>query len=255
MLRKHGVHQRFSLTYHPQTSGQAEVSNRQINLILEKTVARNRKDWSEKLDDALWAHRKNKIPIGTTPYRVVYGKSCHLPVELERRTQWAIKEINFYLASAGEKRWLDLHELEELRWEAYKCASNYKNCTKDFHDHNIENKSFLKRDKVLLYNSRMKLFLEKLSLRWSVPFVVKEVFPHGAMEVWNLDGMRPFKELGVKGSKEKKQKSCQQLGRALQAVCTPAPSSMKKSEVFMAVQSGYSSQMQPTPKLRTKPVV
>ncbi|XP_021723382.1 protein NYNRIN-like [Chenopodium quinoa] len=161
------------------------------------TVASNRKDWSENLDDALWAYRTAyKTPIGTTSYRLVYGKSCHLPVELEHRTQWAIKKINFDLASAREQRWLDLHELEDLRLEAYECASNYKNRTKDFHDRNIENKSFLKGDKVLLYNSRMKLFPGKLLSRWSGPFVVKEVFPHGAVEVWDMDGKRSFKVNG-----------------------------------------------------------
>ncbi|XP_021732927.1 uncharacterized protein LOC110699706 [Chenopodium quinoa] len=103
MLKKHGVNQRFGLPCHPQTSGQVEVSKRQIKLILEKTVARNRKDWSDNLDDALWAYRTAfKTPIGT-PYCLVYGKSCHLPIELEHRTHWNIKKINFDLASAGEQ--------------------------------------------------------------------------------------------------------------------------------------------------------
>ncbi|GKA35184.1 reverse transcriptase domain-containing protein [Tanacetum coccineum] len=86
VMLKYGVTHRLSTAYHPQTSGQVEVSNRGLKRILERTIGENRASWSDKLDDALWAFRTAyKTPIGCTPYKLVYGKACHLPVELEHK--------------------------------------------------------------------------------------------------------------------------------------------------------------------------
>ncbi|GJS79098.1 reverse transcriptase domain-containing protein [Tanacetum coccineum] len=189
VMSKYGVTHRLATAYHPQTSGQVEVLNRGLKRILERTVGENRASWSDRLDDALWAFRTAyKTPIGCTPYKLVYGKSCHLPIELEHRAYWALKHANFDLKTAGDHRKLQLNELNELRDQAYENSLIYKERTKKLHDSKIKNHIFNVGDQVLLFNSRLKIFSGKLKTQWSGPFTITEVFPYGTAKLSHTDG-------------------------------------------------------------------
>nr|GEW49821.1 reverse transcriptase domain-containing protein [Tanacetum cinerariifolium] len=163
VMSKYGVTHRLATAYYPQTSGQVEVSNRGLKRIVERTVRENRASWSKQLEDALWAIRiAYKTPIGCTPYKLVYGKSCHLP--------------------------LQLNELNELRDQAYENSLIYKEKTKKLHDSKIKNRIFNVGDQVLPFNSRLKIFSGKLKTCWSGPFSITKVFPYGTVELSQLDG-------------------------------------------------------------------
>nr|GEX61203.1 reverse transcriptase domain-containing protein [Tanacetum cinerariifolium] len=124
-----------------------------LKRILERTVGENHASWSDKLNDALWAIRTAyKTPIGCTPYKLVYGKSCHLSIELEHRAYWALKHVNFDLKTAGDHRKLQLNEL------------------------------------ILLFDSRLKIFSGKLKTRWFGPFTITQVFSYGTLELSQPNG-------------------------------------------------------------------
>nr|GEU81276.1 reverse transcriptase domain-containing protein [Tanacetum cinerariifolium] len=105
VMLKYGVTHRLATAYHPQTSGQVEVSNRGLKRILERTVGENHASWSDKLDDTLWAFRTAfKTPIRCTPYKLMYEKACHLSIELGHKAYWALKHCNYDLLTAGDHR-------------------------------------------------------------------------------------------------------------------------------------------------------
>nr|GEW30506.1 DNA-directed DNA polymerase [Tanacetum cinerariifolium] len=184
---------RFDTPYHPQTSGQVEVSNRGLKRILERAVGENRTSWSDKLDDSLWAFRTAyKTPIGCTPYKLVYGKSCDLPIELEHRAYWALKHVN--LGTAGDHHKLQLNELSELHDQAYENSVIYKERTKKLYHSKIKNRIFYVDNQVLLFNSRLNIFSGKLKTHWSGPFTITCVFLYGTIELSQPNGSN-FKDL------------------------------------------------------------
>ncbi|GJR44624.1 reverse transcriptase domain-containing protein [Tanacetum coccineum] len=189
IMLKYGVTHRLSTAYHPQTSRQVEVSNHGLKLILERTIGENRASWSDKFDNALWAFRTAfKTPIGCTPYKLVYGKACHLPIELEHKAYWALKHYNFDLKIAGDHRKVQMNELNKLWDQAYENSLIYKEKTKKIHNSKIKTRIFNVGDRVLLFNSRLKIFSGKLKTRWTGPFTVSQVCPYGTIELSQTNG-------------------------------------------------------------------
>jgi hypothetical protein len=184
-LARYDVNHRIAFAYHPQTSGQVELSNREF--ILQKTVNRSRKNWANKLNNALWAYRTAyKYPMGMSPYKMVYGKACHLPLELEHKAFWAVREFNRDFKLAGKKRLLDLSSLDEWRSEVYENARLFKEKVKQWHDRRILKREFHVGEKVLLYSSRLRFVAGKLLSKWEGPFIFEEVYHSGAIKIASL---------------------------------------------------------------------
>jgi hypothetical protein len=176
--------------YHPQTNGQAETSNRQLKSILNQTVEKGGKDWLKKLDGALWAYRTaHKTLIGMTPYQFVYGKSCHLPLELEHNAYWAINEMNLYVDATRIKSRIQISELEEMTLKAYESATFYRERMKRWYHKRLQPKEFKEGDKVLVFNSKMKIFGKgKWKSKWDGPYVVQSFSVSGAVTIMDIKG-------------------------------------------------------------------
>ncbi|GKE10310.1 hypothetical protein Tco_1413861 [Tanacetum coccineum] len=127
--------------------------------------------------------------LGTTPYKLIYGKNCHLPFEIEHRAYWALKNCTRDLIAAGEKRMFQLHELDELEHQAYENSRLYKARTKVWHDRKLRmRKEFKHGNKHLLFYSKYKFKQPKLRSRWLGPYIVKHQYPSGYVELHEKDG-------------------------------------------------------------------
>ncbi|XP_015960068.1 uncharacterized protein LOC107483968 [Arachis duranensis] len=133
-----------------------------------------------------------KTPIETSPYQLVYGKSYYFPVELEHKAYWANRFLKLDAKAAGEKRLLQLKDLDEFRLDAFENAKIYKKKAKRWHNRKIASKVFEPGQKVLLFNSRLRLFPGKLKSRWKGPYVITRVSPYEHIELQGKDPQNGF---------------------------------------------------------------
>jgi len=125
--------------------------------------------------------------MGMSPYKMVYGQPCHLPLELEHKAYWAIKELNYDFKLAGEKMLFDISSLDEWRTQAYENAKLFKEKVK---------REFKVEEYVLLYNSYFRFFAGKILSKWEGPYIIEEVYRSGAIKINNTEGTNPKVVIG-----------------------------------------------------------
>ena len=126
--------------------------------------------------------------MGMSPYKMIYGKACHLPLELEHKAYWAIEELNYDFKLAGQKRLFDISSLDEWRTQAYENAKLFKEKVNRWHDKRIQKLEFKVGEYVLLYNSHFRFFAGKLLSKREGLYVIEEVYQPGAIKINNVKG-------------------------------------------------------------------
>jgi hypothetical protein len=163
-MREHNICHRKSTPYHPQANGQVEVTNKDLENILTKTMSMNKKYWSKKLTEATWAYNITwKTTTGITPFELVYGKKAMFPIEFKYHTLRTTTELDMKLQSTQKEILSQLNALYEYMMQALFNTEVVQQQRKDWHDKKIKYKKFKEGDWALLYDSRFKYFKRKVN--------------------------------------------------------------------------------------------
>lgn len=188
LVDQYKIKHQKSTPYHPQANGQVESTNKVIEAILTKIVHLHRKDWVEKLPEALWAYITTwRNTTRHTPYELVYGKQVLLPIEFQIQTYKTIVQLDLDLSEAQKQRMTQLNELDEIKEEAFQRTSLVQQQRSIWHDKYIKERKFQLGDWALLFDSKFKNFQGKFQTHWLGPYEVENVFDNGAVRIRTID--------------------------------------------------------------------
>lgn len=188
LLNHNRIKHRTSTPYHPQANGQVEVTNRALESILTKVVSSSRRDWAERLVEAIWAYNTTwRTTIRFTPYELVYWKKALSSIEFEYNTFRMAVQLDLDLSHAQKERLFHLNGLDEFRMQALLHTEIVQFQRKIGHDKHIKEKQFQEGDWALLYDSRYKDFKGKPRTRWLRPYVVERCHDNGSVKIRTID--------------------------------------------------------------------
>ena len=186
---KYQIKHRKSTPYYPQANGQVESTNKTLEGIITKTVAMNRKNWEEKLKEALWAYQITwKDTTGFTPYQLVYGKDVMLPIEFQIHTFKLDADLLIDLDQAQNERIQQLNQLDEMRQQAEQTTILMQKHRKQWHDSHIKKKHFKEGDWALLFDSKFKDHKAKFTTHWMGPYEIVQAYDNGSVKLQTIDG-------------------------------------------------------------------